>query len=95
MEFKGLPLILASASLRRKEILEADGHSPIVMPSDIDEAIPEGADFTPEELTIHLAEQKAIAVFESLDYRDWPKGCNILGVDTIVYKDRIIGKPVD
>ncbi|MCL1895732.1 MAG: Maf family protein [Clostridiales bacterium] len=95
MAQKDVPLILASASPRRKEILEAHGYSPIVMPADVDEQLPPGAVFTPEKATIYLAELKANAVFEALAPRDWPHSCTVLGVDTIVYKDRIIGKPVD
>ena len=90
-----VPLILASASPRRSEILKAHGHNPIVMPADVDEAIPEGKEFTPEETTIYLAELKALTVLKMLNPEDWPAGCVVLGVDTIVYKDRIIGKPVD
>jgi len=90
-----VPLILASASLRRTEILDAHDVTHVVMPSDVDETLPEDADFTPEQTTIYLAELKADAVLAGLDPADWPQGCYILGVDTIVYKDRIIGKPVD
>jgi len=89
------PLILASASPRRKEILEAHGFTPFVIPSDVEETLPAGAEFTPEQTTIYLAELKADSVLNTLDPGDWPNGCMILGVDTIVYKDRIIGKPVD
>ena len=92
---KDIPLILASASPRRKEILEAHGHSPIVLPADVDEGAVDESLFTPSELTIYLAEQKATAIFSRLNPADWPDGCRILGVDTIVYKDRIIGKPID
>ena len=95
MDIKNLPLILASASPRRKEILEAHGHFIKVIPADVDESLPEGNDFTPDETVIYLAEKKATAVFETLNYMDWPKGCAIIGVDTIVFKDRIIGKPKD
>jgi len=95
MKETDIPLILASASPRRKEILEAHGARPIVIPSEVDETIPEGASFTPEETTIYLAELKATTVLDSLNPKDWPRGCFVLGVDTIVFKNRIIGKPVD
>jgi len=90
-----VPLILASASLRRTEILDAHDVAHVVIPSDVDEILPEGADFTPYQTTIYLAESKADAVLAGLDPSDWPHGCYILGVDTIVYKDHIIGKPVN
>ena len=95
MTERDTPLILASASPRRKEILEAHGFTPVVIPSDVDEALPADKYFTPEETVIFLAKLKAEAVFSALNAKDWPFGCMILGVDTIVYKDRIIGKPVD
>ena len=92
---KSPPLILASASPRRKEILEAHGHSFTIIPADVDESVPDGLNFTPEETAIYLAELKAEAVFKSLNPEDWPDGCIVLGVDTIVYKNHIIGKPID
>ena len=95
IDVRDLPLVLASASPRRREILEAHGHSLVVIPAEIDETVPDGANLTPEELTIHLAELKADAVAGILKPEDWPRGCAILGVDTIVYKDHVIGKPVD
>jgi len=95
MKDSSAPLILASASPRRQEILEAHGFSPVVIPSDVEEVLPEGELFTPEQTTIYLAELKAESVLDSLDPGAWPDGCRILGVDTIVFKDRIIGKPVD
>ena len=90
-----IPLILASASPRRREILEQHGFSPVVIPSDVEEVIPDRASLTPEQTTIFLAELKANHIFNTLDPCEWPQGCKILGVDTIVYKNRIIGKPVD
>ena len=95
MDTHGIPLILASASPRRKEILEAHGFAPIVIPSDFEETLPPNTILTPEQTTIYLSEQKAEAVLGALAPEDWPRGCIVLGVDTIVYKDRIIGKPVD
>jgi len=90
-----IPLILASASLRRKEILDAHGVAHIVIPSDADETLPADKDLTPGQTTVYLAELKADTVLGALDPEDWPCGCRVLGVDTIVYKDHIIGKPVD
>ncbi|MDR1815315.1 MAG: Maf family protein [Clostridiales Family XIII bacterium] len=91
-------LILASASPRRKEILEAHGHRPLVLPSDADESIPGGMDLSPEETAMFLAAQKALAVAKSLPAHApeaAAEGALVIGVDTIVYRDHIIGKPKD
>ena len=88
-------LILASASPRRKEILEAHGHSFEIIPSDEAETIPEDMRLTPEETTIYLAKLKADSVFSAINPDKYPGGFTVLGVDTIVYKDRIFGKPAD
>ena len=95
MPDNAIPLILASASPRRSEILKKHGFDPVVIPSDAEEILPEGSCFTPGQTTVYLAELKAESVLMTLVPGDWPRGCRILGVDTIVYKDRIIGKPVD
>ncbi|MDR3306007.1 MAG: Maf family protein [Clostridiales Family XIII bacterium] len=105
-------LILASASPRRREILEEHGQSPVVIPSNIEESLPEGRVFSPEETAMYLAEQKAEAVAEELkrgvfgaalraaagraaESAEGAGNFLVLAVDTIVYKDRIIGKPRD
>jgi septum formation protein len=79
------PLILASASPRRKELLEQVRVPFRVVEGDIDE---NGEAGQPHEICARLAEKKALAVY---------KGCInswILGADTIVVKDSIImGKP--
>jgi septum formation protein len=95
MKKTDLPLILASASPRRKEILEAHGFEPVIIPPDVDESAVDESLFTPQELTMHLADLKATFAFNNLGADEWPEGCLVLGVDTIVYKNRIIGKPKD
>ena len=105
-----MSLILASASPRRKEILESHGVSIIIIPSNIEEILPEDRHFSPEETAMYLAEQKAIAIANNIidgkcdaifaeidpcfDHTN-SDNLKILAVDTIVYKDRIIEKPVD
>jgi septum formation protein len=81
------PLILASASPRRKELLEQIKIPFIVIPSHIDE---NGEKGTPWEVCIRLAEKKALSLYNSSN-SNW-----ILAADTIVVKDgRIMGKPAD
>lgn len=81
------PLILASASPRRKDLLNQVKIPFTVFASDIDE---NGGKGEPYEICTHLAEQKAAYAYK---YRpnNW-----VLGADTIVVRNRVImGKPSD
>lgn len=83
-----LPLILASASPRRKELLAQIGLDFTVMPADVDEQIQWE---NPVQLVKELARRKAYAVAG----RTVQDAC-ILGADTIVvHKGKILGKPAD
>lgn len=93
-------LILASASPRRKELLEKHGVQFLIIPSRIEEVLPEGVYFTPEETAMYLAEQKAMSIAHSVMNEEYDslkevENLKILAVDTIVYKDTIIEKPID
>lgn len=78
--------IVASASPRRKELLENVGFTFDIIPSDADESCDEK--LTPEELVKELAERKAKSVFES------NTDSVVLGCDTIVeYSGTVLGKP--
>lgn len=80
------PLILASISPRRKEILEELGYAFEIQSRDVEEAHVE--ELSPEDLTTHNALLKARAV--ALDY---PQAI-VLGADTLVYLDgQPLGKP--
>ena len=80
--------ILASASPRRKEILQNAGFSFEIIVSDADENITES--LTPSETVEELAKRKAMAVWEN------NKDAVVFGCDTVVAVDRkILGKPVD
>ncbi len=79
------PLVLASASPRRKELLEQVRIPFIVVPGEIDE---NGEYGKPHDISIRLAEKKALSVYTSSN-DNW-----ILGADTIVVKDGLVmGKP--
>lgn len=81
------PLILASASPRRKELLEQISIPFIVMPSHIDE---NGLKGKPHEVCIKLADKKALSLYNDSN-DNW-----ILAADTIVLKDGIVmGKPIN
>lgn len=82
------PLILASASPRRKEIMANLGLKFRIQPADIIESILD--EYSPEEAVLNIACQKAqeIAKIET-------KGI-IIAADTIVVLDgQILGKPAD
>jgi septum formation protein len=88
-------VILASVSPRRYEILKKHGIEPTVLPSDADEMLPPCMeDCGVAEIVSYLAHVKASAVYDSIQ----ASNCDdtvILGADTVVYKDGVIGKPVD
>ncbi len=81
------PIILASQSPRRKQLLEwAEVPFKIVI-KETDETYPPG--LNPENIAIYIARQKSLAVRSLV-----PKDNIILSADTIVVlNDRIIGKP--
>lgn len=86
-------IILASGSPRRLEILNKHGIDPVVLPQDTDEHLPDGIGMN--EAVEMLASQKARACYDAV--KDDPRfgGHIIIGADTIVWKDEIMGKPVD
>lgn len=88
-------IILASSSPRRIEMMRSHGIEPIVMPSDVDETIPDS--LTMEQAVMYLALKKALAVEQIFleKHQDAHKNPIIIAADTIVYKDRMIGKPED
>ena len=84
-----MKLILASASPRRKEILEKEGYNFEIISSDYDEK-----SFTsnPFMTAKTFAFEKAKDVFNKLQDKD----AVVLGADTVVYLNgEILGKPID
>ena len=88
-----MKVILASKSPRRIEILHRHGIDAAIMPTDTDETLPEGIGMN--EAVEMLAKRKAEACYEAV--KDDPKwaGHIIIGADTIVWKDKLMGKPED
>lgn len=87
MPFVRKQIVLASASPRRKELLEGIGLDFIVSPSDFEE---KDSDETPEKLVIHNALGKAQRVQRNF------RNSLIIGVDTVVaFQDHILNKPKD
>lgn len=81
-------IVLASGSPRRKDILENVGVSFDIVTSDIEEVVREGE--SPRAVVSALAFEKAFDVAKRVE-----AGNIIIASDTIVYKDQILGKPVD
>ncbi|MGF6357609.1 septum formation protein [Paenibacillus sp. 4624] len=86
------PIILASTSPRRKELIASLHLAFEVIPSYADENTP--SDWTPEQTVQELALRKALAVYRGLE--GISKDAIIVGSDTVVVLDNeILGKPVD
>ena len=84
-----LKIILASQSPRRKQLLEWAEVNFEVKVSDTDESYP--ADLPVEEVAIHIARNKALAILETGEVQN-----PILAADTlVVLRETIIGKPRD
>ncbi len=79
-------LVLASSSPRRREILENLGLHFVILKSDIQEIARE--EESPEQIVMALALEKAIDISRNLD-----DDSIIIAADTIVYKDKVLGKP--
>ncbi len=84
--------ILASGSPRRIDIMKKHGINPTIIPAQIDENIPPINGM--KETVMFLALKKAKSV-EALGSNKIPNGSIIIAADTIVYKDKIMGKPSD
>lgn len=82
-----VPLVLASASPRRKRLLEAAGLVFSVRPADIDESIADSEDAAGATMRLALAKTAAVATKAG-------RGELVLGADTTVTcNGRILGKP--
>lgn len=88
-----IPIILASASPRRSELLKQAGFTFTVIPSDVKEIIQETS---PDKIVEDLAFQKADDVYKKIKQNYKENDFCVIGADTIVYYDReILGKPED
>ena len=84
-------IILASASPRRRQLLEQCGISFEVMPANIDEANTQN--LAPADFTLFISKEKAKAVAEKLSFEE---DAVIIAADTIVVLDNeVLGKPAD
>ncbi len=82
--------ILASASPRRRELMEKTGIPFEVIPSDAGEKY---RSTKPEDIVTELSSQKAEDVYDHLEEQT---DVTVIGADTIVYyNEEILGKPAD
>lgn len=89
----GEPIILASASPRRQELIRMLGLPVTLMPGNADETTP--AHWTPRQIVEGLSERKAAAAAEKLQDVSPRRGI-VVGSDTIVVLDgKVMGKPSD
>jgi septum formation protein len=90
LDIEHLPLILASASPRRKQLLTDAGYKFAVVVSQIDESVFPTEDIAPVEYAKQLALAKANNVADK-----FPDSI-VIGADTVVdFEGQIIGKPRD
>ena len=85
---KQLPILLASKSPRRQELMKLMDLDFKVVLKEVDESYPE--DLLPAEIAVYIAEKKAIAFAEERERNI------VITADTIVaYNKEILGKPED
>lgn len=82
------PVVLASASPRRLALLSEVADDITVLPSDVDESRVTAS--SPRALVRELSRLKALSVAERLNVGDV-----VIGADTVVYLDKLYGKPRD
>lgn len=89
IQFQRHPVILASQSPRRQELLARITTEFEVCPADVDESL--SPDCTPKQNVQQLAQRKARAIFEQAE-----ANALVIAADTIVVcDDTILGKPRD
>ncbi len=80
------PIILASASPRRRDLLSNLGLTFEVIPADVDES------FSTEDVPYNLAERLSAAKAERVA-ADHPEALVIAADTIVVYRERVLGKP--
>jgi septum formation protein len=93
-EQAGIAVILASASPRRKELLERAGVKFSIVVCETDESIDEELYAQPEEAAKKIAEKKAGAVIQQLLACEQVETTVVIGADTmVVFEGTVFGKP--
>ena len=87
-----MKIILASGSPRRINMMKEKGYDPAIMPADVNEDLP--FEMSMESSVMYLAAKKALWVENKLkESGETSEDALIIAADTVVYKDKIIGKP--
>lgn len=98
-------IVLASSSPRRIEMMQQNGIDPVIISPEVDETLPEGLDM--KQSVMYLALKKALyaeSFIPDNKSNDVSFCCEnrynagntiIIAADTVVYADRVIGKPGD
>lgn len=89
-------VVLASGSPRRIEMFRQHGINVEVMPAEIRETLPAG--IGAEDAVLFLALKKALCTESEILKAATPepdRDTVIIAADTVVFKDRILGKPAD
>ncbi len=88
-------IILASSSPRRIEMIKVNGIDPIICPSNAEETVP--ICLSLDQTVMYLALKKALEVEQQWNQSGQTAHNDmvIIAADTTVYKDRIMGKPID
>lgn len=84
-------IVLASSSPRRIAMMKENGFDPMIYPSDVEETLPFPMDM--ETSVLYLAVKKALDAERRLPAALKENHPVIIAADTVVFTDRIIGKP--
>ena len=88
------PLVLASQSPRRRELLEQLGIPLVIRPAHADEAVLPGE--APRDYVLRVAREKARAVEGVSSGAEAREDAIVLGADTaVVLRGEVLGKPLD
>lgn len=96
MDKNDIDIVLASASPRRRQLLEEAGVDFRIHAVDVDETLEPDLEAEPLEAVKKLAERKAKAAVEELVTSDYDGTLVVIGSDTmVVLRGEIFGKPQD
>ena len=96
MDNRDIDIVLASASPRRRQLLEEAGVDFRIHAVDVDETLEPELEAEPLEAVKKLAERKAKAAVEELVTPDYDGMLVVIGSDTmVVLRGEIFGKPQD